>query len=87
MMTTASSGMGYAMRSLFAPGPRVRLMMARSSGSLDPATALAEYVDRGALRPVVEGVYPPEGIVRLHRGETATDTPAGKRVVTMLAAS
>ncbi len=84
MMTTASSGMGYAMRSLFAPGPRVRLMMARSKRA--DLTALAGYVDRGALRPVVEGVYPPEGIVRLHR-ETATGHARGKRVITMLAAS
>jgi len=84
MMTTASSGMGYAMRSVLTPGPRVRLMMARSKRA--DLTALAGYVDRGALRPVVEGVYPPEDIARLHR-ETATGHARGKRVITMLATS
>jgi hypothetical protein len=29
MMTLATSGMGYALRSVVTPGPRVRIMMAR----------------------------------------------------------
>jgi NADPH:quinone reductase-like Zn-dependent oxidoreductase len=81
MMTTASSGMGYAMRSAVTPGPRVRVMMARSRRA--DLAALAEHVERGALRPVVEGVHPPERISQLH-AEVATGHARGKRVISML---
>ncbi|MEV4116930.1 NADP-dependent oxidoreductase [Nonomuraea sp. NPDC049695] len=81
MMTTASSGMGYAMRSIVTPGPRVRVMMARSRRA--DLTALAEYVDRGAVQPIVEEIYPLEDIAQAHK-LTETGHARGKRVIAVL---
>ncbi|MEU6431859.1 NADP-dependent oxidoreductase [Microbispora sp. NPDC046973] len=81
MMTTASSGMGYAIRSIVTPGPRVRVMMARSRRA--DLTALAEYVDRGAVQPIVEEIYPLEDIGQAHK-LAGTGHARGKRVITML---
>jgi NADPH:quinone reductase-like Zn-dependent oxidoreductase len=78
MMTIASSGMGYALMSILAPGPRVRLMAARPRRS--DLAALGEYVDRGALRPIVQEVYPLEEIGRAHE-LTGTGHARGKRLV------
>ncbi len=75
MMTLATSGKGYALRSVVTPGPRVRIMMARPRRA-DPAT-LAEYVDQAAVRPVVEGVHPLEDIGRLHELAATADPDRG----------
>jgi NADPH:quinone reductase-like Zn-dependent oxidoreductase len=82
MMTLATSGMGYALRSVVTPGPRVRIMMARPRRA-DLAT-LAEYVDQAALRPVVESVHPLEDTGRLHE-LAAIGHGRGKRVINVLA--
>ncbi|GAA4637226.1 NAD(P)-dependent alcohol dehydrogenase [Actinoallomurus vinaceus] len=81
MMTTASSGLGYAMLSTITPGPRVRLMMARSRRA--DLAALAEYVDQGSLRPTVESTYPLEEIDQAHK-LAATGHARGKRVIRVL---
>ncbi|GAA3716660.1 NAD(P)-dependent alcohol dehydrogenase [Nonomuraea antimicrobica] len=81
MMTTASSGMGYAIRSIVTPGPRVRVMMARSRRA--DLTALAGYVDRQAVQPIVEETYPLEDIGQAHK-LTGTGHARGKRVIAVL---
>jgi NADPH:quinone reductase-like Zn-dependent oxidoreductase len=81
MLTTASSGMGYAILSIITPGPRVRLMMARSKRA--DLAALAEYVDQGALRPCIEGIYSLEQISQVHQ-QVATGHAQGKRVINIL---
>jgi NADPH:quinone reductase-like Zn-dependent oxidoreductase len=78
MMTTAAAGMGFAVRSVLLPGPRVRVMMARSRRA--DLTALADQVDQGILRPVVEEVYPLEELGRAHRA-AETGHARGKKVI------
>lgn len=56
-------------------------MMARSRRA--ELTTLAEYVDRAAIRPIVEETYPLEGIGQAHK-LTATGHARGKRVITLL---
>jgi NADPH:quinone reductase-like Zn-dependent oxidoreductase len=81
IMTIASSGMGYAIGSLFLPGPRVHLMAARPRrGDL---AALVEYVDRAAVRPTVQEVYPLEEIGKAHE-LVETGHARGKRVIKVL---
>ncbi|TCM40229.1 NAD(P)-dependent alcohol dehydrogenase [Kribbella sp. VKM Ac-2568] len=81
MMSTAASGMAYAMLSTILPGPRVRVMMARSHREV--LAALAEHVDQGDLRPVVEAVYPLAGVARAHR-EAETGHARGKKLIAVL---
>ncbi|GAB2915027.1 NAD(P)-dependent alcohol dehydrogenase [Streptomyces mayteni] len=78
MVTLAPKGMGYAMLSLLLLGPRVRIAQAKSNRK--GLNALAGYVERGELRPVVDEVYPMEKISEAHRA-AETGHSRGKRVI------
>ncbi|TQS29345.1 zinc-binding dehydrogenase [Microbispora sp. KK1-11] len=60
----------------------VRVMMARSRRA--DLTALAGYVDREAVQPIVEETYPLEDIGQAHK-LTGTGHARGKRVIAVLA--
>ncbi|WP_329424654.1 NAD(P)-dependent alcohol dehydrogenase [Streptosporangium sp. NBC_01495] len=81
MMTTSADAMAFALRSAVLPGPRVRLMMARSRRT--DLAALADYVDQGRLRPIVEEIYQLQDIGHAHQA-AETGHARGKKVITVL---
>ena len=68
----------FAVASCFTPGPRARISVARARrGDLEE---LARYVDSGALRPIIDRVYPLESIQDAHRA-VESGHARGKRVI------
>ena len=82
MMTTSADGMTFALLSALRPGPRVRLLMARSRRA--DLAALTEQVDQGRVRPVVERTYSLDDVADAHRA-VETGHARGKKVIAVLA--
>ncbi|WP_433439576.1 NADP-dependent oxidoreductase [Nonomuraea sp. CA-141351] len=81
MMTTSIDGMTFALLSALSPGPRVRQMMARSRRA--DLAALAESVDQGKIRPVVERIYPLESLGEAHHA-VETGHARGKKLIAVV---
>ncbi|GAB2558768.1 NAD(P)-dependent alcohol dehydrogenase [Nocardia heshunensis] len=80
MLSIDPSGMKYAMFSTVLPGPRVRVIMAKSRRA--DLVALAEFVASGRLQPVVDEVYPLDDIAKAHH-LAETGHARGKRLITV----
>lgn len=80
MLSTDPRGMQYAMLSTLLPGPRVRLIMAKSRRT--ELAALTEYVDSGRLRPVIDDLYPLHDIAKVHQ-LTEAGHARGKRLIAL----
>ncbi|WP_196054628.1 NAD(P)-dependent alcohol dehydrogenase [Nocardia aurantiaca] len=80
MLSTDPSGMKYAVLSTVLPGPRVRMIMAKSRRA--DLVALAEFVDSGRLQPVIDDVYALDDIAKAHQ-LAETGHARGKRLVTI----
>lgn len=78
IMTLATRGMGFALRSAVSPGPRIRIMMAQPRRA--DLAALSDYVDQKLIHPVVEETHPLEEITHLHK-LAAGGHGRGKRVL------
>lgn len=74
----AARSFPFALASCFVPGPRARISAARPR-RVD-LEELAGYVDSGAVRPVVDQVYPLESIQEAHRA-VETGHARGKHVI------
>lgn len=78
MLSTAPRAIRYALFSTVLAGPRVRLVMAKSRRA--ELATLAEYVDSGRLRPVIDDVYPLHDIAKVHL-LVESGHARGKRVI------
>ena len=80
MATTATRAIPFALASALLPGPRVRIVQVKARR--DDLAALTRYADEGALRPVVDRLYPLEQVVAAHRA-VETGHARGKRVIVL----
>jgi NADPH:quinone reductase-like Zn-dependent oxidoreductase len=78
MATTATRAVPFALASALLPGPRIRVVQVRARQ--DDLVALTRYAAEGALRPVVDQIYPLDRVAAAHAA-VETGHARGKRVI------